>query len=211
MSTSTSSVRVQGTPESALGGAGSADVQEIEDQISMIDRSYEMAQRARGQGEDSDAVEKGQNTPEDGLIRVMKRQHPDQKRGFGSISRIPMDSPLHAQYDHMRRTVDALTALGKDPREGELSPTEITNAISRDRLPTPLRIKWNKKTKKLRLTPGAETDEARTKALNWLARTKWRKCGDSLRIEETPEMKIARPQKRNAAHAALYSMRIHQE
>ncbi|KRX96372.1 hypothetical protein T4B_1837 [Trichinella pseudospiralis] len=80
MSTSTSSVRVQGTPESALGGAGSADVQEIEDQISMIDRSYEMAQRARGQGEDSDAVEKGQNTPEDGLIRVMKRQHPDQKR-----------------------------------------------------------------------------------------------------------------------------------
>ncbi|KAL1285624.1 hypothetical protein TPS_06244 [Trichinella pseudospiralis] len=102
MSTSTSSVRVQGTPESALGGAGSADVQEIEDQISMIDRSYEMAQ-------------------------------------------------------------------------------------------------------KLRLTPGAETDEARTKALNWLARTKWRKCGDSLRIEETPEMKIARPQKRNAAHAALQS------
>ncbi|KRX96418.1 hypothetical protein T4E_3675 [Trichinella pseudospiralis] len=95
-----------------------------------------------------------------------------------------MDSPLHAQYDHMRRTVDALTALGKDPRKGELSPTEITNAISRDRLPTPLRIKWNKKTKvdqtnelgtKLRLTPGAETDEARTKALNWLARTKWRK------------------------------------
>ncbi|KRY45033.1 hypothetical protein T03_15500 [Trichinella britovi] len=64
----------------------------------------------------------------------------------------PKDVGLRSQYDHLRRTIDALTALGKDPRkgglrEGELSAAEITIAISRDRLPTPVRIKWDEKTK----------------------------------------------------------------
>ncbi|KRX94903.1 hypothetical protein T12_20 [Trichinella patagoniensis] len=52
--------------------------------------------------------------------------------------------------------MNALTALGKDPRkgglrEGELSAAEITIAISRDRLPTPVRIKWDEKTSIVRL------------------------------------------------------------
>ncbi|KRX64916.1 hypothetical protein T09_7986 [Trichinella sp. T9] len=64
----------------------------------------------------------------------------------------PKDVGLRSQYDHLRRTIDALTALGKDPRkgglrEGELSAAEITIAISHDRLPTPVRIKWDEKTK----------------------------------------------------------------
>ncbi|KRX16267.1 hypothetical protein T07_2731 [Trichinella nelsoni] len=46
--------------------------------------------------------------------------------------------------DYLRRTVDALTALGKHPgkggpREGELSAAEITIAINRDHLPTRFR------------------------------------------------------------------------
>ncbi|KRY32212.1 hypothetical protein T01_8746 [Trichinella spiralis] len=58
----------------------------------------------------------------------------------------PKDVSLRTHYDFLRRTVDALTALGKDPRkgglrEGELSAAEITIAISRDCLPTPVRIK----------------------------------------------------------------------
>ncbi|KRY32213.1 hypothetical protein T01_8746 [Trichinella spiralis] len=57
----------------------------------------------------------------------------------------PKDVSLRTHYDFLRRTVDALTALGKDPRkgglrEGELSAAEITIAISRDCLPTPVRI-----------------------------------------------------------------------
>ncbi|KRY32999.1 Pro-Pol polyprotein [Trichinella spiralis] len=57
----------------------------------------------------------------------------------------PQDVGLSSQYDYLRRTVDALTALGKDPRkdgprEGELSAAEITIAVSPDRLPTPVRI-----------------------------------------------------------------------
>ncbi|KRX36015.1 hypothetical protein T05_3521 [Trichinella murrelli] len=63
----------------------------------------------------------------------------------------PNDMGLSSQYDYLRRTVDALTALGKDPRkgglgEGDLSAAEITIAISRDRLPTPVQIKWDEKT-----------------------------------------------------------------
>ncbi|KRZ54421.1 hypothetical protein T02_9341 [Trichinella nativa] len=61
------------------------------------------------------------------------------------------DMGLSSQYDYLRRIVDALTALGKDPRkgglrEGDLFAAEITIAISRDRLPTPVQIKWDEKT-----------------------------------------------------------------
>ncbi|KRY76216.1 hypothetical protein T4B_6818 [Trichinella pseudospiralis] len=63
-----------------------------------------------------------------------------------------VQAPPKDVYDYLRRTVDALTALGKDPRkgglrEGELSAAEIMIAISRDRLPTPVRIKWDERTK----------------------------------------------------------------
>ncbi|XP_003370494.1 putative translation initiation factor IF-2, partial [Trichinella spiralis] len=64
----------------------------------------------------------------------------------------PKDVGLRLQYDYLRGTIDALTALGKDPmkgglREGELSAAEITIAISRNGLLTPVRIKWDEKTK----------------------------------------------------------------
>ncbi|KRZ70469.1 hypothetical protein T10_10606 [Trichinella papuae] len=63
----------------------------------------------------------------------------------------PKDLSLHAQYDYLRRTVDALAVLGKDRRrvalrERELSSTEITFAISRDHLLLPVAIKWDEKT-----------------------------------------------------------------
>ncbi|KRZ75807.1 hypothetical protein T10_1526 [Trichinella papuae] len=139
-----------------------------------------------------------------------------------------MDSTLHAQYDHLRRTVDALTALGKDPRKGELSPAEITIAISRDRLPTPARIKWDEKTKadqtmaanlgqpmklepKLRISLRGRSGEG-AKFLHAAVSSPILR-EDSSRIEETPELEIARPRKtkRAAAQHALLSMEKHQE
>ncbi|XP_003369535.1 putative translation initiation factor IF-2, partial [Trichinella spiralis] len=65
----------------------------------------------------------------------------------------PKDVGLRLQYDYLRGTIDALTALGKDPmkgglREGELSAAEITIAISRNGLLTPVRIKWDEKTQR---------------------------------------------------------------
>ncbi|KRX34110.1 hypothetical protein T05_14082 [Trichinella murrelli] len=64
----------------------------------------------------------------------------------------PKDVGLRSHYDHLRRTIDALTALGKYPRKGglredELSAAEMMIAISRDSLPTPVQIKWDEKTK----------------------------------------------------------------
>ncbi|KRZ79189.1 hypothetical protein T10_3979 [Trichinella papuae] len=59
----------------------------------------------------------------------------------------PKGVGLRSHYDNLGPTVEALTALGKDPRkgglrEGELFSAEITIAISHDRLPTPVRIEW---------------------------------------------------------------------
>ncbi|KRZ33989.1 hypothetical protein T4B_11261 [Trichinella pseudospiralis] len=192
---------------------------EIKDQISMIEVLYhetDAFQEAQGQGEDLKGAEhlgrrtdQGNEASTSGPGKVI-RQH---IKKFVQV--LPVNSFAYAQYDHLRRTIDVLIALGKDPRKGEMSPTEITTAISRDRLPTPVRIEWNKKTKAdqtmaANLGRSWQTDEARAQDLNWLARTKWRRCEDSLRIEETPEMETALLHKRNAAHAALYSMRTHQ-
>ncbi|KRZ05954.1 hypothetical protein T11_1268 [Trichinella zimbabwensis] len=74
-----------------------------------------------------------------------------------------IDSTLHAQYDDLRRTFDTLTALGKDPRKGAVQE----GSTLRELIARPPR--------------NCQTDEARAKALKWLARMKCRKCEASLR------------------------------
>ncbi|KRZ42721.1 hypothetical protein T4C_414, partial [Trichinella pseudospiralis] len=134
------------------GGVGLRKaVREIKDQISMIEVLYhetDAFQEAQGQGEDLKGAEhlgrrtdQGNEASTSGPGKVI-RQH---IKKFVQV--LPVNSFAYAQYDHLRRTIDVLIALGKDPRKGEMSPTEITTAISRDRLPTPVRIEWNKKTK----------------------------------------------------------------
>ncbi|KRY33161.1 RNA-binding protein 28, partial [Trichinella spiralis] len=54
---------------------------------------------------------------------------------------------LKALCDHLHRNVDALAALGKDPRTAELTAAEILITLSREKLPKMTRIKWDEATK----------------------------------------------------------------
>ncbi|KRX21135.1 RNA-binding protein 28, partial [Trichinella nelsoni] len=54
---------------------------------------------------------------------------------------------LEALCDHLHRNVDALAALGKDPRTAELTAAEILITLSREKLPKMTRIKWDEATK----------------------------------------------------------------
>ncbi|KRZ33776.1 RNA-binding protein 28, partial [Trichinella pseudospiralis] len=54
---------------------------------------------------------------------------------------------LQALCDHLHRNVDALAALGKDPRTAELTAAEMLITLIREKLPKMTRIKWDEVTK----------------------------------------------------------------